>query len=318
MAPPSRSEGGWGGESAAPTPSSTPTSPFFSKLLAAGTLALSIGCSSPSAPPPEILDGQAAQSAASAAAPVDARRYDVLVDEGAELLQAGNLEEARRRFGEAHDLAPDRIEARYGLGVVSARHCWLSRRECETCVTQLSQVIAEGGHRFAEYNRGECHYVLGDYARAVADLDAALAKKPDDADALAARGATMLQLGRTTDACRDLERAKSLGGRVDSAFNADCPALGPVSTCADERWGGWAGSPACARNAARVIPGAHRACTADKDCVNVGTGCDPHAVSRGSLDAYGRVELPCADPASGPCKPVSEPRCESGCCVVTR
>lgn len=279
-------------------------------------LGLTITCSQPAPPTaePQIIEPTGVPSATAA----DGERYGVLVDEGARLLQAGDLDGARARFQEASGLAPARIEARYGLGVVSARHCWLSRRECEACVSQLSKIISEGGHRFAEYNRGECHYVLGEYEAALSDLDAALAKDPRDVDALAARGATRLQLGRTEDACRDLERAKSLGGSVDAAFNQACSALGPAATCADERWGGWAGSPACARTAARVIPGAHRVCTADKDCVNVATACDPHAVSRRSLDAYGRVELPCTDPASGPCRPVSEPRCESGCCVVTR
>jgi tetratricopeptide (TPR) repeat protein len=288
------------------------------RLALCSLLGFPVACGQPAPPRPEPQTTEPARTGATSAAPENGERYDALVDEGARLLQVGDLDGARAQFQEASGLAPARIEARYGLGVVSARHCWLSRRECEACVSQLSRVIAEGGYRFADYNRGQCHYVLRDYASALADLDAAITKKPEDADALAARGATLLQLGRTKDACRDLGRAKSLGSPLDSAFNAHCPTLGPAAQCADEKWGGWAGSATCARTAARIIPGAHRACTADKDCVNVATACDPHAVARGSLDAYGRVELPCTDPASGPCKPVSEPRCESGCCVVTR
>ncbi len=277
-----------------------------------------MACSPPAPTASESRAARTSDSATASAATAGDEGYDALVEEGARLARAGELETARSRFAAATKLAPRRIEARYGLGVVSARQCWLSRRECDACISRLTAIIAEGGYRHAEYNRGQCHSILGDHEQARADLDAALRKAPDDPDALVARGATLIQLGRPSEACRDLERAKSLGSAIDQALNAVCPALGPAATCTDQKWGGWAGSPACAKTAARVVPGAHRACAADKDCVKVGTDCSPHAVSIGSLDAYGRVEVPCANPAAGPCAPVSAPRCESGCCVVRR
>lgn len=131
-----------------------------------------------------------------------------------------------------------------------------------------------------------------------------------------ARGIVLLALGRRAERCRDLEAAAAAGAEVDAAANAECPALGPASTCSGERWGGWAGNDSCASIAKLIVPGAHRECRSDADCVRAGTDCAPHAVSKSSREGYGSVPLACTDSAAAPCASRPNVACDGGCCVV--
>jgi Flp pilus assembly protein TadD len=63
-------------------------------------------------------------------------------------------------------------------------------------------------------NRGRAWFARGDLTRALADFDQALQLNPRFAEALAARGATYLRLGRVAEAERDFTRCRELGGSL--------------------------------------------------------------------------------------------------------
>jgi len=283
--------------------------------LALASLAVIVvaACSAPEQVPSETV---AIRSAAPYAEATVDPRYAQLIEEGGRLIQAKRIDEARAAFAEAHALASEGVEARYGLGVVSAAHCWGEGRECDACIERLSDVITRGGFRHSHYNRGQCHFILGKYELALADYDVALEKTPDELDALEGRGVTLVMLARRAEGCASLERLKRLGRAPDRALNEICPSLGPPSKCTAERWGGWSGTAVCARAASRELPGAHRECTADADCIRVGNDCAPHAVNREASATYQRIPKDCTDPAAGPCAPPRGARCDAGCCVV--
>ncbi len=95
----------------------------------------------------------------------------------------------------------------------------------------------------------------------------------------------------------------------------DAAAPAAPRACSAEPWGGWDGTPACRRAARRSIPGPHRRCEDDDDCVLVGSSCDPHGVSARVAARYQRWTGPCAGPGAGGCAGPSRAVCDSGCCV---
>jgi tetratricopeptide (TPR) repeat protein len=62
----------------------------------------------------------------------------------------------------------------------------------------------------AYFNRGSLKNELGDYAGAIADLDAAISLLPDYAAALYVRGIAKSNLN-DPEACQDIEAALSMG-----------------------------------------------------------------------------------------------------------
>ncbi len=184
-------------------------------------------CSGAEATPPASQPDKTAATP-SALPSASGESYDALIEQGSRQVQTSELAAARKSFTRAHELAPDRIEARYGLGVVDARTCWTVGQQCGACIARMSDVLERGGYRHAQYNRGQCLLMHGRAGDALADLDAAIAASPADPDYFEARAATLLKLNREDEACRDFERAAALEGRVDGVFRDLCPKLGPA------------------------------------------------------------------------------------------
>lgn len=104
---------------------------------------------------------------------------------------------------------------------------------------------------------------------------------------------------------------------VPTSADADePPAPAPPAECSSERWGGWEGNPQCRAAARRQIPGAHRRCQRDDDCVFVAQGCVQHVVNRRYEARYRRWAAPCVGPGDGPCGYPSTVVCAQGCCFA--
>jgi tetratricopeptide (TPR) repeat protein len=168
----------------------------MSHLPHAATWVLLGACSAPAGTQPAPPSDYSSAPSAPATAKPGGAAYDALIEAGSRHVQAGEIDEALEVFEDAFALASERIEARYGLGVVSARRCWEAGRECDECVRRLTDVIERGGFRHSYFNRGECLFVQGKHEEALADFDAARARTPDDASVLEARGSLLLLLER--------------------------------------------------------------------------------------------------------------------------
>ncbi|MCC7542725.1 MAG: hypothetical protein IT379_41295 [Deltaproteobacteria bacterium] len=109
---------------------------------------------------------------------------------------------------------------------------------------------------------------------------------------------------------------------TSSAEPADAPeprAATPQSSssCPDRRWGGYDGGE-CAALAARIISGAHSACSTDADCalVHRDASCREQAAAAAHVARYRALPAGCTHPAGGPCPP-ARPACVAGCCTTT-
>lgn len=112
------------------------------------------------------------------------------------------------------------------------------------------------------------------------------------------------------------EAAPPDGDAVATSADAGAPpAPAPPAECSAERWGGWEGTPQCRAAARRQIPGAHRRCQRDDDCVSVAQGCVQHVVHRRYEARYRRWAGPCVGPGDGACGYPSTVVCAQGCCV---
>ncbi|MBF2097756.1 MAG: tetratricopeptide repeat protein [Gloeomargaritaceae cyanobacterium C42_A2020_066] len=95
----------------------------------------------------------------------------------------------------------------------------LDRGEVSRAVKSLTLALRESPRNdlkllFEIYSqRGLAYMRLNQYEEALADLDAALALKPDDPETLHNRGLTNLALGRAMAAREDFEKVDELGGR---------------------------------------------------------------------------------------------------------
>jgi tetratricopeptide (TPR) repeat protein len=148
--------------------------------------------------------------------------YRALIDRAEAEVSRGALDEAERSFSEARELAPERIEARYGLAFVMSRRCWDQERDCQACLDAFNAILAKGAYRHAHYNRAQCAFELGHRDAALADLDRAVEASPDDLDYRMTRALMLLSLGRTGEACEDLHHAAKLGGDVRALLGARC------------------------------------------------------------------------------------------------
>jgi hypothetical protein len=93
----------------------------------------------------------------------------------------------------------------------------------------------------------------------------------------------------------------------------------PSAGCGQEmEWGGWDGTPECAKIAHDVIPGAHLGCASNADCVLVGrSSCGANSVARRAGGLYRDHPPACGHPAAGGCPPIEfVPECRNGCCNV--
>ncbi|NUP14107.1 MAG: tetratricopeptide repeat protein [Polyangiaceae bacterium] len=290
--------------------------PFGAWFAVGCGLLSSIGCGADGARPDEATTLVVSASAATLASAAPDASYEELIAEAEAHARAGRIAAAADAYTRAIELNADRVEAHYGMGFVYATRCRSDGKECDGCDREMSFVLAHGGYRLARHTRGLCKQLERKHTEAVADFDAVLADEGDNPDVRHARGLSLLALQRLDEGCKDLEVARAAGVEIDSAANAQCPALGPASACTDEDWGGWGGDAQCAPISRLVLPGAHRECTSNSDCVRVGSDCAPHAVSISSKATYGRIPPPCADPKAGQCAPRPKVACDRGCCVV--
>jgi hypothetical protein len=98
------------------------------------------------------------------------------------------------------------------------------------------------------------------------------------------------------------------------------PRAPAATTCEhDMRWGGWDGTPECAKISHFMIPAGDLACQVDSDCVLVGRSqCGANSVARTASEKYGNHAPACGHPEAGQCPALAfATACRSGCCNVT-
>jgi tetratricopeptide (TPR) repeat protein len=148
--------------------------------------------------------------------------YDRLVEQAEARVKRAELAPAERSFAEAHRVDPEGIEARYGLAFVKSKRCSKHKRDCEACLADFDAILSEGDYRDSHYNRAQCAFELGRSDEALADLDKAVAKRPNDLDYRMTRALLRLHLKRTAEACEDLAKARTLGADVTMLIHKNC------------------------------------------------------------------------------------------------
>lgn len=96
----------------------------------------------------------------------------------------------------------------------------LERGEVSRAVRSLTLALRESPRNAPNlfdiyYHRGLAYMRLNEYEAALADLDAALALKPDNPEVLHNRGLTNLALGRAIAAREDFDKVAELGGESE-------------------------------------------------------------------------------------------------------
>jgi hypothetical protein len=113
-----------------------------------------------------------------------------------------------------------------------------------------------------------------------------------------------------------LGAGSALGAGCGSSPAARAPA---APACEDDmRWGGWDGSPECAKISHAMIPAADLSCSSNADCAIVGrSGCGANSVSRAAAARYANHAPACGHPEAGQCPPLEfVATCRAGCCNV--
>jgi uncharacterized protein (TIGR02996 family) len=135
------------------------------------------------------------------------------LERGREFLEAGNVDKARVEFGNAMQISPDDIEARYYSGIVAER-----QGKLRDAVGLFQSVVdAQTDHAGARANLSRIYALAGDPAKALTLVEPGLAKYPDDPDLLTSRGAARAQLKDLDGARADAEKAVALAPANESA-----------------------------------------------------------------------------------------------------
>ena len=100
--------------------------------------------------------------------------------------------------------------------------CWVRgevKRELERAIDFCSKAIAEQPDSWiALDSRSFVYFQQGNFEKALADADAALARHPASAQTLFLRGAVKLRLGRQAEGEADLAAARKLHPRIDAEY----------------------------------------------------------------------------------------------------
>jgi tetratricopeptide (TPR) repeat protein len=118
---------------------------------------------------------------------------------------AGAYRRAIRDFDTAIDMNPDDAAYWENRGL-----SYLHRERYEDAVDDYTKSIELDPSATAYFNRAFCHDELGQYAKAIADLDKVIELTPNDPEAYSNRGFAWQALGEKGRAAADFNRAKRL------------------------------------------------------------------------------------------------------------
>lgn len=122
---------------------------------------------------------------------------------GSELLDEGRNEAAVDHLRRATELAPADVEARMNLG----RALHNLHRRVEAMAVFDALVRQTPPVPLARFHRALTYYSMGEFVRAIEDLDGEIAAKADDGPARLVRGLSLMATGEWTKAAADLEIA---------------------------------------------------------------------------------------------------------------
>jgi serine/threonine-protein kinase len=127
--------------------------------------------------------------------------------------KARNYKQAINDFTAALKLDPRNFEAFANRALA---HKGLGNHAA--AVADCDAALKEEDHLAVLVLRGECYCYLKDYEKALRDLDRAVQKDPNNAEAWATRGLVYLNMDRHDDAIRDLDKALDLDPKDDQSY----------------------------------------------------------------------------------------------------
>ena len=129
--------------------------------------------------------------------------------------RAGMLPEAETQYRRVLEVYPESFDCTHLLGVISYQ-----RGDYAAAIAQIDAALKiNAGISDAHFNRGNVLKKLGRLDEALASYDAAAALKPDDPLILNSRGTVLRELNRFADALVDLNAVIALRPDFSEAFN---------------------------------------------------------------------------------------------------
>ena len=142
-------------------------------------------------------------------------------DQGMIYFEQGDYKEAIDAFDEAIKLDPQDAIAYYNRGVAykslgqssqgQQSGVQLRLGQYRSAIQDFDQAIRLNPQADAYYNRGVAHRYLDQFELALEDFDKAIRLNPQHAEAYNWRGAVYGAIGNSTEAERDIAKAKELG-----------------------------------------------------------------------------------------------------------
>ena len=139
----------------------------------------------------------------------------LLFKEAVSLHQQGKLEEAERLYLQVMAAAPENFPTRY----MFAQLCFQQKRNAEALEAVEKALTLNRRSADALTLHGVLLHGLGRSQDALAEFDAAVAEKPDDASRWYNRGFVLISLGRLAESLLALDRAVMLNPRHADAWH---------------------------------------------------------------------------------------------------
>lgn len=153
-----------------------------------------------------------------------ASQYKKLADEGLELLKQQNISDAIDKYKQALKAKQDGVEAHYGLGVCYSAICIQNGNNCNEAINHFLEVekLAKG-YRNTFRNISSCYLKIFQYEKAFSYCNKAIAQDNKDGESYFYRGFAKIELGKTKEACADLQQALKLGfNDANQLLNKHC------------------------------------------------------------------------------------------------
>jgi tetratricopeptide (TPR) repeat protein len=136
------------------------------------------------------------------------------MEKGKALIEAGDYKMARLEFKNALQIDPKLVEAHYLLGMVA-----LKEKDFKAAMGSLNKAVSlDPNHLSSHLELAKIYAAANQLDKAKESLDVILQRKPDDADALLVKAATLIGEKKVDDALALLERQRAAGESRQDIF----------------------------------------------------------------------------------------------------